>query len=297
MDIETKNEIEKEFTEEETKQNLNKLIFSAPVVMAVILIVGITVYAAGNPSSPVQTLNTQTSSVLVGGGLILPLDEEEKILKILIENGTIDPTKLSKVTELNLLWALGLANKNKVLEDGPISDSQYGGPTNMASVGGFTVTDGSVMDHYSMHEMITLTPNQQKLVEKVAKGIYRPCCNNSTHFPDCNHGMAMLGLLEYLASQGATEKELWDKALVANMAWFPHQYQTIAKYMDIKGIDIKTVTPQELLGEDYSSASGFANISAQVPQISGQGGGSGCGIESKQLISEPPRQQQGGCGI
>ena len=30
---------------------------------------------------------------------------------------------------------------------------------------------------------------------KIAKGIYRPCCNNSTYFPDCNHGMAMLGLL------------------------------------------------------------------------------------------------------
>ena len=58
------------------------------------------------------------------------------------------------------------------------------------------------MNHYSMHRFIVLTPEQQALVEKVSKGIYRPCCGNSVYFPDCNHGMAMLGLLELMASQG-----------------------------------------------------------------------------------------------
>jgi hypothetical protein len=48
-------------------------------------------------------------------------------------------------------------------------------------------------------DLIPLTAEQQALVEEVAAEIYRPCCNNSTLFPDCNHGMAMLGFLELLA--------------------------------------------------------------------------------------------------
>ena len=40
-----------------------------------------------------------------------------------------------------------------------------------------------------------------KIVEEIAGNIYRPCCGNSTAFPDCNHGMAMLGLIELMVSQ------------------------------------------------------------------------------------------------
>src|SRR3989344_88410 len=103
---------------------------------------------------------------------------------------------------LNMLWAFGLANKNPILESGPMMDPKYGGAGNFASTGGWTLAKGNAMDHYSMHKFVTLTEEQQALVEKVSKGIFRPCCNNSTYFPDCNHGMAMLGLLELMASQG-----------------------------------------------------------------------------------------------
>ena len=151
------------------------------------------------------------------------------------------------------------------------------------------------MDHYNKHTMAILTPGQQALVEKLAKGIYRPCCNNSTYFPDCNHGMAMLGLLEYLASEGATDDQMWNTAIVANMIWFPDQYQIIAQYLKIKGIDAKSVTPQMLLGAEYSSGSGFAKIAAQVPQTGQQKGGSGCGVGTGETVV--PQRQQGGCGI
>jgi len=124
-------------------------------------------------------------------------------------------------TVLNTLWALGLSNKNSILENGPMMDKQYGSAGNFASTGGWTLSKGNAMDHYSMHSFITLTPEQQALVEQVAKNIYRPCCNNSTYFPDCNHGMAMLGLLELLASQGKKEAEMYKIAEEVNGYWFP----------------------------------------------------------------------------
>ena len=283
----------------ENEKKDNPYILPIAVIVAGIMVAGAMVYNNGNRSLQAQTAKNSNAqnvqAILADGGSILPLEAEEKMLATLVANGSTDPSKLPQVTELNLLWAYGLANKNQVLESGPIMDPRYGGPTNMASVGGWTVTTGSVMNHYSKHILATLTPDQQSFVEKIVKGIYRPCCNNSTHFPDCNHGMAMLGLLEYLASQGATEGEMLNAAITANMSWFPDQYQTIAQYLKIKGIDSKTVTPQMLLGAEYSSGSGFARIAAQVPQSGQQGGGSGCGVGTGETVV--PRGQQGGCGI
>lgn len=297
MENETEYEIQEEPIQKEPESFSNKYMLPIAIVIAGVLIAGAMIYNSGNRSLQTQASNTQgAKATLVDGGRILPLAAEEKMLETLTANGTIDPAKLSQVTELNLLWAFGLANKNQVLESGPIMDARYGGPENMASVGGWSVTAGSVMNHYAKHALVNLTPDQQTLVEKIAKGIYRPCCNNSTHFPDCNHGMAMLGLLEYLASQGATEDQMWNAAITANMSWFPDQYQTIAQYLKIKGIDAKSVTPQMLLGAEYSSGSGFARIAAQVPQTGQQRGGSGCGVDAGGS-SATPQKQQGGCGI
>lgn len=301
MENEIEYNIQGEPTPPDPKKFGDKYMLPIAIVIAGVLVAGAMIYNSGNRSLQAQTTkNSNSQNIEVGivdGGHILPLDTEKKMLATLAANGTIDSAKLPQVTELNLLWAFGLANKNQVLESGPIMDSRYGGPTNMASVGGWTVTTGSVMDHYDKHTLATLTPDQQALVEKLAKGIYRPCCNNSTYFPDCNHGMAMLGLLEYLASTGATEDQMWNVAITANMSWFPDQYQTIAQYLKIKGIDVKSVTPQMLLGAEYSSASGFARISSQVPQTQQKsGGGGGCGVDAGGA-SAAPQRQQGGCGI
>ena len=296
MENKTEQEIQEDPIQEESKRIGDKYMLPIAIVIAGVMVAGAMVYNTGNRSLQTQASNTQNAkATLVDGGRILPLEAEEKMLVTLTANGTIDSANLPQVTELNLLWAFGLANKNQILESGPIMDPRYGGPTNMASVGGWTVTTGSVMDHYNKHPLATLTRDQQTLVEKIAKGIYRPCCDNSTHFPDCNHGMAMLGLLEYLSSQGATEEEMWNAAITANMSWFPDQYQTIAQYLKIKDIDSKTVTPQMLLGAEYSSGSGFAKIAAQVPQLELQKGGSGCGVGTGETVA--PQRQQGGCGI
>ncbi len=279
------------------KSNPNMLPLA--IVIAGVMIAGTVWFKdwSGGPAKRESSNSAQvTQAALADGGHILPIDVEKKMLAELTSNGSIDGSKLPQVTELNLLWAFGLANKNPVLENGPIADLRYGGPTNMASVGGWTVTAGSVMDHYDKHALVKLTAEQQQLVEKMSKGIYRPCCNNSTYFPDCNHGMAMLGLLEYMASNGATEEQMWSSALLANMAWFPDTYQTIGQYLREKGIDLKSVTAQELLGAEYSSGSGFAKIASQVKQPIQKQGSGGCGVGSAQQPADLPKQQSG-CGV
>ena len=211
----------------------------------------------------------------------------------LLTGDNADKLKITKDNAgylLNLFWALGLASRNPVLDSGEMMNKAYGGAGNFASTGGWTMAQGNPMDHYSRHKFFNLTPEQQALVEKVSKGIYRPCCNNSTHFPDCNHGMAMLGLLELMASQGASEQEMWKAALAVNSYWFPDTYLTIATYMKNKSVEWKDVDAKEVLGVDYSSATGFANIASKVTAATRNFGGGGCGVE------QAPRQQSG-CGV
>lgn len=147
------------------------------------------------------------------------LTEEEKQILYGQDNKNLKMTEKNAGFLLNMLWALGLGNKNDILESGPMS--QYGDPGRFASTGGWILAKGDPMDHYSRHRFIVLTDEQQKLVERVSKNVYRPCCSNSTYFPDCNHGMAMLALLELMASQGVSEKEMYKVAEKVNSYWFP----------------------------------------------------------------------------
>jgi hypothetical protein len=198
--------------------------------------------------------------------------------------GQITMTPANSGIILNLFWALGLGNKNPILENGPMQDAQYGGAGNFASTGGWTLADGKAMAHYDAHQFVTLTSAEQSLVEDVAKNIYRPCCGNSVYFPDCNHGMAMLGLLELMASQGATEDQMYKTAFAVNSYWFPSDYLTIAQYLQSKGIDWSTVNPKDILSATYSSGAGYQQIVAAMatPAATNTGGASdspgGCGV-------------------
>ncbi len=184
------------------------------------------------------------------------------------KNGNLKVSRDNSDLLLNLLWAFGLGNKNEILEKGPMVDPRYGDPSRFASTGGWTLAKGDAVEHYSKHLFVVLTPPQQALVEEVSKNIYRPCCNNSTYFPDCNHGMAMLGLLELLASQGAGENQMYQTALQMNSFWFPDQYAVLK---------LQDVSPKEILGINYSSAFGYAKVESSLPREQNQGGGS-CGV-------------------
>jgi len=287
---------------------------SKNILVGVIIIAGALVYATGEKevSPPLSTLGVDSGGVgleekvLPPEGVVLPvrwgdlgaklvkagvidaekfeqlyasrggLTAEMKALLYGENNGHVKITAENSGTILNLLWALGLGAKNEILEKGPMTDKNYGGAANFASTGGWTLAKGDAMDHYSRHQFFNLTPAQQQLVERVSKNIYRPCCGNSTYFPDCNHGMAMLGLLELMASQGVSERDMYKTALMVNSYWFPDTYLTIATYMKSKGLEWEKVNPQEILGINYSSGQGFARIASQVTAPKRQSGG--CGI-------------------
>lgn len=191
------------------------------------------------------------------------------------DNGDVIPiTEKDSKNSLNALWAFGLSNKSKILEDGPMT--QYGNTGRFASTGGWTLSEGNSMNHYSKHEFIKLSEDQERLVARVSKNIFRPCCNNSTFFPDCNHGMAMLGLLQILASDGYNEDELYEAAFRANNLWFGSMYDSVVSYIkDYEGLDADSITPKLLVSKKYSSVSGYQNV---LEKMNSQPSSSSCSV-------------------
>ncbi len=206
------------------------------------------------------------------------LPPDEQALLDNANNGNLVITPQNSAVLLNLLWALGLGNNNPILTSGQMQNPQYGGAKNFASTGGWTLSTGNVMDHYAAHQFVTLTAAEQALVVQVAQNIYRPCCGNSTLFPDCNHGMAMLGLLELMASQGASESDMYKAALAVNSYWFPDTYVTLAIYFQGQGVNWSAVDPKTVLGAAYSSAQGYQQIENKITPVQTQSSG-GCGVQ------------------
>jgi len=204
------------------------------------------------------------------------LDEEENQLLYGSDNSNLKINFQNSGFVLNLLWAFGLANKNPILEEGPMT--QYSGDAGgFASTGGWTISKGNAMDYYSRYNFVVLSDKQQEMVERVSKNIYRPCCGNSTYFPDCNHGMAMLGFLEIMAAQNISEEDMYRAALGINSYWFPETYLTIAGYFEKRGVAWNDLNPKDILGSSYSSALGYQEILKEVEPVQTQGGG-GCGV-------------------
>lgn len=235
----------------------------------------------------------------------------------LVENGVIDPEKFKQLYKergvnsqeatayldrasyepikinsnnagllVNLLWPVGLSNKTEFNKKSQLNG---GSLFNFASTGGWTIgKKGNGGEYFNKYEIVKLTPAQEEIVLEVAQNTYRPCCGNSTFFQDCNHGSALLGLIELGASQGMSKEELYKVALQFNSFWFPQTYvQTALYYKIAKNIDWKNVNPAEIMGFDYSSAPGWTkNISRPFQELTRQNpdllpqtqGGSGCGV-------------------
>lgn len=184
---------------------------------------------------------------------------------------------------VNILWPIGIANQNTTL-----AESEAGKPENvfgLASTGGWTLgKEDNGGYYYNKFKIIELTPEQDALVDRVAHNIFRPCCGNSTAFPDCNHGAAILGLLQLGASQGLSEDELYEESLKLNSFWFPDQYVKMALLFKMQqNKSWADLDPKLLLSEDYSGAFGFReNVAYPLSQIPGlmpqQQGGGGCSV-------------------
>lgn len=170
---------------------------------------------------------------------------------------------------VNLLWPVGLANRMRANDNSPINGRMRFG---FASVGGWTLgaapNGGFDFNH---HEIVALTPQQDARAAQVARATYRPCCDNSTFFQDCNHGSALLGLLALGAAQGLNEDDLYREALAFNAHWFPDQYRlTAAFFRGATKREWAQLDPRVVLSAKFSSASGWrANVAGR-----GEAGGS-----------------------
>lgn len=210
-------------------------------------------------------------------------DEEKKILT----EGSTEKIKIARGNShflLNFFWAVGLANKSKILTEGEIV--KYGGTSslgNFASTGGWSLGAGNAMQYYSKGSLVTLSAVQEDRVSRVASNIFRPCCNNSTAFPDCNHGMALLGILEVMAAGGATEDEMYKAAKYVNAFWFPGNYYDLAVYFKNKeNKSFAEIDPKLVLSKSYSSASGYQTVKKWLSESG--------------IIKEAPKQGSG-CGV
>ncbi|KKU09903.1 MAG: hypothetical protein UX13_C0026G0019 [Candidatus Woesebacteria bacterium GW2011_GWB1_45_5] len=174
---------------------------------------------------------------------------------------------------VDLLWALGLAQKSIIYEEGPFGKEYKSEQGNFASTGGWTLAKSEdAVNYLNKYDLVPLTPEQQKLVGEIAKNVYRPCCGNSTWFPDCNHGMAALAAIELMVSA------IYREVLKLNSFWFPDTYLVTAVYLDRGGTPWDKVDAKEVLGKKYSSGQGAADIAKKVGPLPGSdNGGGSCG--------------------
>jgi hypothetical protein len=177
-----------------------------------------------------------------------------------------DPIVFSHETAphlVNLLWPIGLSNKAAFNENSPINTLSI---PSFASTGGWVLgrqQNGYV--YFNQVEAVSMTAHQQAMVLAIARTTYRPCCNNSTLYQNCNHGSALLGLLELAAAQGTTLKGLYGLALTANSHWFPDNYAKTALYFShFHGKSWRDLEPKLILSAALSSGTWETNVNSRL---------------------------------
>lgn len=179
---------------------------------------------------------------------------------------------------VDLLWAIGLAQKSKVYDEGPMGTQYKKDIGNFASTGGWTLAKGAAVNYINKYDLISLTPEQQNRVAAISKNVFRPCCGNSTWFPDCNHGMAALAAIELMVSKGIPDDEIYKNVLKLNSFWFSSHYLSLGTYFARQGIPWDKVDAKLALSEDYSSGKAAGTLNQKVGPLPFEGPkGGGCG--------------------
>ncbi len=241
-----------------------------------------------------------------------PLSEQQ--LKVFSADGLDEPIVINRQNSyflLNLFWAFGLANENPILTEGKIT--QYGDVEigSFASTGGWTIATKPLAEYFAKSDLAPLNEEQQAMLQNVAENTYRPCCGNSTAFPDCNHGMALLGVLELIAANGADEDEMFEAAKYFSAFWFPSQALDVATFFKVTdNLDFADVDPRVFVSRDLFSGRGWSALKGWLERNVGGGtqqavpGGGGCGVESGAPRQTAPQQSPqirpqggGGCGV
>ena len=195
------------------------------------------------------------------------------------ENDSITINRENAYFWVNTLWALGLTQQSDVLDKGVMGVEYQDRLGGFASTGGWTLGAKDAVDLYSSADIIPLTAEQHTMVHDISQHIYRPCCGNPTSFPDCNHGMAILGLIELMVSQGYSEAEVYQAALAFNSYWFSQTYIDLAYYFQTKeNTSWDQVDAKKVFSAEYSSAQGYQVIKKEIGTIPGtESAGGSCG--------------------
>ncbi|MEK7065546.1 MAG: rhodanese-like domain-containing protein, partial [Patescibacteria group bacterium] len=192
-------------------------------------------------------------------------EQEEILTKGSTTNIRIDATNSQFVVDM--LWALGLAQKSVVYDEGPMGTEYKKEAGNFASTGGWTLARGDALSYLNRYDLIPLTAEQQRKVGEISQNVYRPCCGNSTWFPDCNHGMAALAIIELLVSANVDEATIYKKVLGFNSFWFTDSYLYVATDFARQGIAWADVDAKRVLGAEFSSGQGAAAIAKKVGRL------------------------------
>jgi hypothetical protein len=96
--------------------------------------------------------------------------------------------------------------------------------------------------------------------------------------------MAMLGLLELMASQGASVAEMFEAAKYVNAFWFPQQSMELAiLFKTAKNVEFTQVDASQVVGQQLFSGSGFQAVHQWLVQNGmldqAPGGGGNCGVK------------------
>ncbi len=179
---------------------------------------------------------------------------------------------------VDVLWAMGLAQKSIVYDEGPLGKEYKKEVGNFASTGGWSLAKGNAVTYLNRFDVVKLTDEQQKRVGEIAKNVYRPCCGNPTWFPDCNHGMAALAAIELMVVAKLDDEAIYKNVLKLNSFWFPDSYLAVAAYFARQGTPWDNVDAKTVLGKTYSSGQGAALIQQKVGEIPGRPkSAGGCG--------------------
>jgi hypothetical protein len=183
---------------------------------------------------------------------------------------------------LMALWPVGLANRMRANERSPINGPYL---ERFASTSGWILGgERNGAAYFNRYPIVPLSPEQEARVVRVAETVYRPCCDNSSFYQDCNHGSAMLGLIELGVAQGLGERELYREALMFNAYWFAENYAKTALYFKLfRALDWAEVDPEVATSYPYSALRPWqVNVEsrlAKVPDLLPLAGGqAGCSI-------------------
>ncbi len=155
----------------------------------------------------------------------------------------------NSVFMMYVLWALAKHNDVPIIHNSRFASSFKNYDIGVGKAG------------YGDTKVLELTEEQLKIADSIAQNAYRPCCGQSTANPDCSHGYSALGLIELMASQGFSEKEIFGAFVKFNSFWFPATYIQNALYFKLaENKEWSEVDKKLVSGEQFSSLQGSYNV-------------------------------------